>query len=155
VRADDAAVTGRGVAATQLHWSAVTLPRWRRFRSAGALWFRSLNPCKLLQPHQSYQPSGAAPRVVGEDQVAGLGMNLALQTNSCKNVYAICCIHVENNMDFLRTIKHLVEENDTAIAATQQAIMRVDFLLSRTFQKDAIPSESTSQELALLFQERR
>jgi len=96
----------------------------------------------------------AAPRV-DEDQVAGLGMNLALRTNSCKNAYAIRCIHVETIMDFLRTIKHLVEENDTAIAATQQAIMRVDFLLSRTFQKDAIPSESTSQELTLLFQERR
>ena len=58
-------------------------------------------------------------------------------------------------MDFLRTLQHLVEENDTSIAATQQAIMRVDFLLSRTFQKEAIPSESMSQELTLLFQERR
>jgi hypothetical protein len=58
-------------------------------------------------------------------------------------------------MDFLQTIKLLVEENDAAIDSTQQAIMRVDFLLSRTFQKDFIPSESTSHELTLLLQERR
>jgi hypothetical protein len=59
------------------------------------------------------------------------------------------------NMDFLHTIKLLVQENDAAIDATQQAIMRVDFLLSRTFQKDFIPSENTSHELSLLLQERR
>jgi hypothetical protein len=58
-------------------------------------------------------------------------------------------------MDFLHTIKLLVEENDAAIDSTQQAIMRVDFLLSRAFQKDFTPSESISQELSLLFQERR
>ena len=59
------------------------------------------------------------------------------------------------NMDFLHTIKLLVQENDAAIDSTQQAIMRLDFLLSRTFQKDFIPSESTSHELSLLLQERR
>jgi hypothetical protein len=59
------------------------------------------------------------------------------------------------NMDFLHTLKHLVEENDAAIGATQQAIMRVDFLLGRAFQKDVLPSESTLPELSLLFQERR
>ena len=60
-----------------------------------------------------------------------------------------------DNMDFLHTIKHLVEENDAAIGATQQAIMRLDFLLSRAFQKDCMSSENNSHELSLLFQERR
>ena len=63
--------------------------------------------------------------------------------------------HVTINMDFLHTLKRLVEENDAAISATQQAILRVDFLLSRALQKDCSPSENPTNELALLFQERR
>jgi hypothetical protein len=58
-------------------------------------------------------------------------------------------------MDFLHTLKVLVEENESAIGATQQEIMRLDYHLSRTLQKDSIPSESSAQELSLLIQERR
>ena len=58
-------------------------------------------------------------------------------------------------MDFLHTIKLLVEENDAAISETQKAIMRIDFLLQRTLQQHSVPSESISQELSILFQEKK
>jgi hypothetical protein len=80
---------------------------------------------------------------------------VAPQAISSKNVCFMLRSFVLINMDFLHTIKHLVEENDAAIGATQQAIMRLDFLLSRAFQKDCMSSENNSHELSLLFQERR
>jgi len=83
------------------------------------------------------------------------GAELGL-TPSCKNCRADCVPWLATvNMDFLHTIKLLVEENDTAICATQQAIMRIDFLFQKTLQQHSVPSESISQELSILFQEKK